>query len=96
MIIYIIAPFVLAIVILLLIKFFGSKYSTTTEEVHGKRRKLEYTWDGIFGFLFFMGASIMGASLLIRVLMLMVGIMVGGFVKGVVKELKKRNEDGKN
>ncbi len=70
---YIITPVVMAIVILLLIKVFGGKYSTTTEEVHRKPPKqLEYTWDGVFGVLFFIGASIMGASFPIRALMLLV------------------------
>ncbi len=76
--------------ILLLIKVFGGKYSTTTAEVHGKPRRLDYTWDGVFGFLFFMGAAIMGASLPIRALMLAIGILVGHIVKGVVKGLKEK------
>ena len=88
---YIITPVVMAIVILLLIKVFGGKYSTTTEEVHRKPPKqLEYTWDGVFGVLFFIGASIMGASFPIRALMLLVGIVGGHMVRGVVEGLKER------
>ncbi|HUV41060.1 MAG TPA: hypothetical protein VMW23_04650 [Sedimentisphaerales bacterium] len=82
----------MTIVILVLIKVFGSKYSTTTEEVQTKTRQLKYTWDGVFGFLFFMGAAIMGASLPIRVLMLAVGIVVGHVVKGIV-ELQKEKKN---
>lgn len=62
-----------------------------------KPRHFKYTWDGVFGFLFFMGAAIMGASLLIRALMLFVGILVGHLVKGVVEGLKvRKNVSRKN
>lgn len=62
---------------------------------HGKPRWFDYTWNGVFGFLFFMGAAIMGASLPVQALMLAVGIVVGSFVEEVVRKLKeKKNESG--
>ena len=94
--IYIIAPFVLAIVIFLLIKIFGSKYSTTTEEVHRKVGQSNWTWDGVFGFLFFIVAEALGASLLISLMMLAVGIVVGDCVKRVVDGLKEKKDMGRD
>jgi len=66
------------------------KLNEKAEESHGKSRLLKFTWDGVFGFLFFMGAAIMGASLLIKALSLAVGIVVGSFVREVMKGLKER------
>ena len=66
------------------------KLIEAAKEHRGKPRWFDYTWDGVFGFLFFMGAAIMGASLPIRALMLAVGIVVGSFVKQIVKGLKEK------
>ena len=66
------------------------KSNYTAEEFHRKPWWFDYTWDGVFGFLFFLGAAIMGASLHIRALMLAVGIVFGHFVKEVTKGLKEK------
>jgi len=66
------------------------KLIEAAKELHGKPKWFDYTYDGVFGFLFFMGAAIMGASLPIRALMLAVGIVVGHFVKEVAKGLKEK------
>jgi predicted phage tail protein len=59
---------------------------------HQKARWLKYSWTGVFGFLFFMGAAAMGASLPIKALMLAVGIVVGSMVETIVKGLKKEKQ----
>jgi len=66
------------------------KLIEAAKELHGKPKWFDYTYDGVFGFLFFMGAAIMGASLPIRALMLAVGIVFGHFVKEVAKGLKEK------
>lgn len=96
MAIYIIAPFVLAIVIFLLIKIFGSKYSTTTEEVHRKVGQSNWTWGGVFGVLFFIVADALGLSLLGCLIMVVVGIAVGDCVKRVVDGLKEKKNMGRD
>ena len=66
------------------------KLIEVAKELHGKPKWFDYTYDGVFGFLFFMVAAIMGASLPIQALMLTVGIVVGSFVKQIVKGLKEK------
>ena len=66
------------------------KLIEVAKELHGKPNWFDYTYDGVFGFLFFMVAAIMGASLPIQALMLTVGIVVGSFVKQIVKGLKEK------
>lgn len=66
------------------------KLIEAAKKLHGKPKWFDYTYDGVFGFLFFMGAAIMGASLPIRALMLAVGIVVGHFVKEVAKGLREK------
>jgi len=72
------------------------KLNKTAEEGHRKSRLLESTWEGVFGFMFFIGASLMGASFPIRALMLIVGILVGYTVKAVVEGLKERKNVGRD
>ena len=57
----------------------------------------DFFWEGVFGFLFCMGAGILGASTPIMGLMSAVGMLVGSFVKKVVRGLKeKKNVSGDN
>ena len=61
-------------------------------EVRGRTSGLKYTWAGVFGFLFFVGVVLMGASLPIRALMLGLGMLVGSIVNGVVEGLRERRK----
>jgi hypothetical protein len=61
-------------------------------EVRKKGRWHKYSWEGVFGFLFFMGAAVTGASLPIKALMLAVGIVVGSMVEAIVQGRKKEKQ----
>jgi len=61
-------------------------------EVHKKARWQKYSWEGVFGFLFFMGAAVTGASLPIKALMLAVGIVIGSMVEAIVQSRKKEKQ----
>lgn len=64
------------------------KINEKAEEGQRKSWLHKITWEGSFSFLFFIVASIMGASFLIRALMFGVGIFIGSFVKTLVERRK--------